>query len=129
MRKPARIVLLAVLLVPSAGCGHSQAAAGASATPMTGEVSVSVVNHFWSDVVLYIRHDGVTERVGMVTAASLKSFVLPLRRFGPDRTCQLGVTQIGGPAQNLTETLVVRANDQITYTLESDLNRSSVMVQ
>ncbi len=65
----------------------------------------------------------------MVTAASPKSFVLPLWRFGPAGTCQLGVTQVGGPEANLTETPVVRANDRISHTLESDLDRSSVMIQ
>ncbi len=116
------------LVLLTAGCGQKQRPGG-DVPPMTGDVSMVIQNHHWNDVILYVIHDGVSERVGTVTAATTKSFILPMRRFGSAGAFRLGVTQIGGQERHLTETLVIRQGDHITYTLESDLDRSSVMIQ
>jgi hypothetical protein len=97
-------------------------------TPMAGEVAIVVQNHNWNEVNVYILHDGVRDRLGTVTAASTQSFVVPLRRFGPSAVFRLVAMQIGSNDTYQTETLLVQAGQQITYTLESDLRRSSVMV-
>lgn len=110
-----------------AGCGQKKPAT-ADVAPAAGEVSMVVQNHHWHDVTLYLVHDGVSDRVGTVTAASTRSFVLPLQRFGSAGTFRLSASQIGGDQRHVTEALVVQRGEHVTYTLESDLERSTVTV-
>jgi hypothetical protein len=114
-----------VLLV--AGCGQQRPANG-DVAPERGEISMVVQNNHWNDITLYLVHEGVSDRVGVVTAASTRSFVLPLRRFGTAGTFRLSAYQIGGDQYHVTELLPVQRDEHVTYTLESDLQRSSVTV-
>src|SRR5256885_4234131 len=50
-----------------------------------GEIALSVTNHNFLDVVIYVLHDGVQTRVGMVTGSSSTVFFLPARCIGQGR--------------------------------------------
>src|SRR2546428_4530334 len=50
-----------------------------------GEIALSVTNHNFLDVVIYVLHDGVQTRVGMVTGSSSTVFFLPARLLGQGR--------------------------------------------
>jgi hypothetical protein len=129
MRTLVRPALGAVgLLLVAGGCAQKKPVTD-DTPPLTGEVSIVVQNHHWNDVILYIVHDGVSDRVATVTATSTRSFVLPLRLFGPSGTFRLAAYQLGGDQRHVSEMLIVQRNEHITYTLESDLDRSSVMIQ
>lgn len=128
MRRNSRIMLAAfglVLLV--AGCGQKRPV-NDDVAPEGGEISMVVQNNHWHDMTLYLVHEGVSDRVGVVTAASTRSFVLPLRRFGTAGTFRLSAYQIGGDQYHVTELLPVQRDEHVTYTLENDLQRSSVTV-
>lgn len=128
MRRNSRIMLGAfglVLLV--AGCGQKRPV-NDDVAPEGGEISMVVQNNHWHDMTLYLVHEGVSDRVGVVTAASTRSFVLPLRRFGTAGTFRLSAYQIGGDQYHVTELLPVQRDEHVTYTLENDLQRSSVTV-
>lgn len=128
MRRNSRIMLGAFgLVLLLAGCGQKRPANGEVA-PEGGEISMVVQNNHWHDITLYLVHEGVSDRVGVVTAASTRSFVLPLRRFGTAGTFRLSAYQIGGDQYHVTELLPVQRGEHVTYTLESDLQRSTVTV-
>ena len=93
-----------------------------------GEIALSVTNHNYLDVVIYVVHDGVQTRVGMVTGSSSAVFFLPARLLGQAREIQLVGDAIGNDSYARTEVLVVQRGQYIEWTLETDLRRSSVGV-
>ena len=97
-------------------------------TPPTAEVALSVTNHHWLDVVIYVIHDGQRTRVGTVTASSVQTFTLPPWMIGQGREIRLVGHPIGGVQVAQTETLTVQPGQYIEWTLENDLRRSSVGV-
>src|SRR2546423_15507660 len=123
---------LAALLLAAPACfvfnrGSKAAASPASDVP-EGEIALSVTNHNYLDVVIYVLHDGVQTRVGTVTGSSSAVFFLPVRLLGQAREVQLYGDAIGNDAFARTERLIVQPGQYIEWTLETDLRRSSVGV-
>ena len=104
---------------------HSSASRPA---PPRGEVALDVTNHNFLDVVVYVVHDGQQTRVGTVTGSSSAVFYLPPHLIGQGREIQLVGHPIGGTNLAQTETIVVQPGQYISWTLETDLRRSSVGV-
>jgi hypothetical protein len=139
-----RCRLLAVLLVaaplgtachsrsPSASSSASPVPASALPVPATDDpdtaVALEIANHNWSDVVIYVLRDGQPSRIGIATAASATSFLLPRRMLGPAGDIRLWGRPIGARDAAFTETVVVQPGQWIEWTLESDLSRSAVGV-
>ena len=124
---------LAVLLVAAPACfifnrENQVAAASPAINVPEGEIALSVTNHNYLDVVIYVLHDGVQTRVGMVTGSSSTVFFLPGRLLGQGREIQLYGDAIGSDAFARTDILVVQRGQYIEWTLETDLRRSSVGV-
>ena len=122
----------AVLLVAGSACflfnrGKSGQRAAAPPPP-EGEVALSVTNHNYLDVVIYVLHDGQQTRVGTVTGSSSQVFYLRARLLGMGREIRLLGHPIGGQDLARTETIVVQPGQYIEWTLETDLRRSSVGV-
>jgi hypothetical protein len=124
---------LAVLVVTGSACflfnrGKPGQAATAPAAPPEGEIALSVANHNYLDVVIYVLHDGQQTRIGTVTGSSSQLFYVPARLLGIGREIRLLGDPIGSPDFARTEMLVVLAGQYIEWTLETDLRRSSVGV-
>ncbi len=120
----------AALLVAGSACfllnrGKSSQQAAA---PAEGEIALSVTNHSFLDVVIYVLHDGQQTRVGTVTGSSSQQFYLRPRLLGMGREIRLLGHPIGGQTTARTETLVDQPAQYIEWTLETDLRRSSVGV-
>jgi hypothetical protein len=125
-------VALAALLLAAPACfvfnrGSKAAAAPAIDVP-EGEIALSVTNHNYLDVVIYVLHDGLHTRVGTVTGSSATVLFLPMRLLGHGREIELYGDAIGNEAYARTDILVVQPGQYIEWTLESDLRRSSVGV-
>src|SRR2546422_2536606 len=125
-----RTAASAALLVAGSACflfnrGKSGRQAAA---PPEGEIALSVTNHNFLDVVIYVLHDGQQTRVGTVTGSSSQVFYLRARLLGTGREMRLLGHPIGGQTVARTETLVVQPGQYIKWTLETDLARSSVGV-
>jgi len=120
------IFTLALALVAASAClrrhGPTQEA------PPAGEVALSVTNHHWLDIVIYVIHDGQRTRIGTVTASSAETFILPARLLGQGREIQLVGHPIGGVQVAQTQVLIVQPGQYIEWTLETNLRRSSVGV-
>src|SRR6266568_7316778 len=123
---------LAALLFTAPACfvfnrGSKPAPSPAVDVP-EGEIALTVTNHNYLDVVVYVVHDGVQTRVGTVTGSSSAVFFLPVRLLGLGREIQLYGDAIGNDAFARTERLIVQPGQYIEWTLETDLRRSSVGV-
>ena len=87
-----------------------------------------VENHHWNDVVVSVLHDGVVDRVGLATAVKTSTFILSSRRLGTAGIIRLRGHAVGAPDYHTTDAFPVQPGQQIQWTLESDLERSSVAV-
>ena len=122
---------LCALLSIGSGCflfGRSKPARESASYVPAGEIALSITNHNYLDIVVYVLHDGQQTRVGMVTGSSSSIFYLPVRLLGQGRELQLLGDPIGSRDYAETEILVVQPGQYIEWTLETDLRRSSVGV-
>jgi hypothetical protein len=130
MRIRLRAARVAALLTTSA-CflfHRSKAESRPAFDVQEGEIALSVTNHNYLDVVIYVLHDGAQTRVGTVTGSSSTVFYLPVRLLGQGREIRLLGDAIGNNAYASTDILVVQQGQYIEWTLETDLRRSSVGV-
>jgi hypothetical protein len=123
---------LAALLLAAPACFVFNRGSKAAPSPVIdapeGEIALTVTNHNYLDVVIYVLHDGLQTRVGTVTGSSSTVFFLPVRLLGLGREIELYGDAIGNDAYARTERLVVQRGQYIEWTLETDLRRSSVGV-
>jgi len=118
-----------LLLLCSMGCARHRADSGEAPPEVaSGQVVLVVENHHWNDVVVYLLHDGVADRLGLATAVRTSTFTILARRLGAGGVIQLRGHPVGAPDSHTTETFTVQSGQQIQWTLESDLSRSSVAV-
>jgi hypothetical protein len=95
---------------------------------VSGPVMLQVENHNWSDVVLFIIHDGRTNRFAQIAAARDGSFEIPSHFLGDQGNIRLGLHRVGGRDDYRTEVVSVRTGDTIRLTIEGKLEHSSIGV-
>jgi hypothetical protein len=100
----------------------------AAEVPENASFTIKVVNNNRLDMVLYIVHDSHRERLGNATASTTSNFEFRLRRLGAGREFRLQADPIGSSTPVRTETFMARDAMIVTWTLETDLKRSSVTV-
>lgn len=91
-------------------------------------VPLQVENHHWSDVTIYVERDGQMQRIGTATATSNSVINFPARLLAPGGLFRLIADPVGSRGVLRTELLSVHPGQTITWTLESQLVRSSVAV-
>ena len=109
-----------------AACRHRRAASGEVAEET--EWSLTVKNHHWLDVTIYVMYDSQRQRVGTVTATQVQTFILPAYLIAPGRVVRLEANPIGATRNVTTESLSIRGGQHVEWTLETALDRSSVSV-
>lgn len=125
------IAIFAAVLV--AGCKPHRAAepptpAGDQPVVIEEDLVLQVSNNNWSDVVLYMVHDGRRMRFTVVTAAHSAEFAIPPRWINANGTVQFVAHRIGGTDEYISPAVSVRLGRTVTLSLESNLVRSSVGV-
>jgi hypothetical protein len=121
---PVRLAALGALLSAVSGCGLFSSR---DPSPARSEVSVEVENHNWSDITVYLMAGGLPQRLGMVAALRTASFVFPSQRLNTGSGVRLRALPVAGQAYT-TETILVQPGQAIFWTLESDLDASSLTV-
>ncbi len=91
------------------------------------EVAVEVENHNWSDITVYLMAGGLPQRLGMVTGLSSASFVFSSQLLNTGSGVRLRALPVAGRAFT-SEMILVQPGQGITWTLENDLDTSSVTV-
>jgi hypothetical protein len=125
MALPRAALTLAFLALATAGCWRHRARAYGAAP---AEWSLTIENHHWLDVEVSVLHGGQSTRVGLVTAASSQTFVLPTYLLGPGGDIQLAATPIGGGRGVATQLITIGGGQSVEWTLERSLNTSSLAV-
>jgi hypothetical protein len=104
--------------------GHS---APAPAQPIERPVLVSVENHNWSDMTVYLVAGGFAQRLGMVWALGEATFDFSSHRLDTSRGVRLRVLPVAGQPFT-SETILVLPGQAIFWTLENNLETSSFRV-
>src|SRR5882672_6987750 len=112
---------LAALLLVAPACfvfnrGSKAAASPANDVP-EGEIALTVTNHNYLDVVVYVLHDGLQTRIGTVTGSSSALLFLRERLLGMGHELQLYGRAIGSDAFARTQTLIIQPGQYIDWTL------------
>lgn len=92
------------------------------------DATLEVDNHNWSDVLLYIVHDGSTTRFAEVTATKSASIPIPYYLVGADGIVSFVAHRIGGYDDYYSPSVSLRTGQTIALTLEGTLAMSSIGV-
>ncbi len=106
------------------GCGSFSSR---NPSPARSEVSVEVENHNWSDITIYLMAGGLPQRLGMVTSLRTAILAFPSHRLNTGGGVRLRALPVAGESYT-TETILVLPGQTITWTLENDLDHSSLTV-
>lgn len=99
------------------------------ATAYVGDdLTLEVANNNWSDVIIYLIHDGRRNRLSLVTAARTTSVAIPARYVSSNGSVQIVAHRIGGNDEYVSPVVSVKMGHTVALTLESNLNRSTVGV-
>ena len=121
-------VLLSVLLSAGPGCGFlSHRNPAPTSSLFRADVSVEVENHNWSDITIYLMTAGLPHRLGMVTALSNATFAFPSHRLNTSSSVRLRALPVAGRPFT-SEAILVQPGQAIMWTLETDLDTSSLSV-
>jgi hypothetical protein len=135
MRKLVGSLGAAICLMSAIACSHPRPAAvptpaaDSTETAAAGESLVlEIENHNWSDVVVYVAHDGLVTRLTLVTANTNTSLIIPPHLVGSLGVVRLSVRRIGGTDSYASEPISVRTGSTVRLTVESRVATSSVAV-
>ena len=115
-------------LFAAPSCGLlSSGNSGSTNSPARTEIAVEVDNHNWSDITIYLMTGGLPQRLGMVTALSNATFAFPSHRLNPGSGVRLRALPVAGRSFT-SEPILVQPGQAIFWTLENDLDTSSLSV-
>ncbi|HXO86037.1 MAG TPA: hypothetical protein VN803_10995 [Gemmatimonadales bacterium] len=108
------------------GCSHRHAES-AGTTPDEGW-TLTIINHHWLDVSVYIMSDGRRSHIGTVSATQTANYDMPARLIGPGRMITLEANPIGATRAVRSDALSIQGGQRVEWTLETGLERSTVAV-
>lgn len=114
-----------------AGDGVAPGAATESGSRFQDDVPLRIENRFYGDVALTIERGGLRTRLATITGSTTRDLTIPKRHFDgvtPVRLIAEGIGA-GSGAQRVsttTGTLLVQPGQRIVWTLETQMERSSV---
>jgi hypothetical protein len=109
-------------------CSHRSPGEGEAAPAVDQGWTLTIINHHWLDVSVYVMTDGQRTHVGLVTATRTESFEMPARTITGGRLITLVADPVGGPRSVQSERLAVQGGQNVKWTLEHGLERSTVAV-
>jgi hypothetical protein len=120
--------LCALLLLVSA-CGlFFGSHRGESNDTSNSEVAVEVESHHWNDVVIYLMNGNQSRRLGMVAGVSTNHFFFPYRQLSTGGKIRLRAYPVGGRGSVTSDDVQLQPGQGVKWTLESDLQRSSLAI-
>ncbi len=130
MRKSRILISALVGFYALLGCARAKPVepATTASVEFTQPVKLDVTNHNWLDVTVYVVYGSQRTRLLTVTATQGATAIVPLHALRPSGEIRLLAHAVGDPSPFLSEPIVARSGMTITWTLESDLKRSSLAV-
>ena len=128
--KGSTLVVFTLLTIGAhASCsGHHRPPDAEPDTVADSIATLTVENHGTLDCDIFILHNGARDRVGTVTATHTESFSLPGRTFSYTAGVQLQAHAVGRRDTFTSERFTVHGGNTVVWTLETNLERSSLGV-
>jgi hypothetical protein len=125
-------VLFAIIgIVACTGC-FGKARNGPAGSVGYDDVVLSIDNRNWSDVTVWVVHDGTRSRLGRVSSAAKSVLRIPTHFIGQNGAIRLvAEPQFSRSSADIpvsTEPLVVKTGARVVWTLAPDLRHSSVQI-
>lgn len=124
MHARARLVVIAASAAVCAACLSHHSSDSTIDSPAT----LYVDNHNYQDVDIQVLHRGLKSHLGNVNASAATTIVLPKSLLSDLGEVQLIAHAIGTPYTITTAVIVLKPGTEVRWTLETDLNRSSISV-
>jgi hypothetical protein len=96
--------------------------------PSDSDVAVRIENHGWSDLVILLSHQGVSERLGMASAAKSTNFFIPWSKLAAGGSVRLQADPADGSRGISSEALLLQPGKVVVWTLERELGQSRIAV-
>lgn len=122
-----RLFSVCGMLISTGACGLFTRDPAPPPALLVAEVSVEVENRNWSDITIYLMTGGLPQRLGMVTALGNASFAFPSQRLYTGGSVRLRALPVAGRPFT-SEAILVQPGQAIMWTLENDLDISSLSV-
>ncbi|HSU13823.1 hypothetical protein [Longimicrobium sp.] len=114
---------------PSATTSAHASSVSASARSQAPTATLHVENYNWMDVVVYAVQGTSRMRLGQVTSMSSADFRIPSRFLaGAADNLRLLVDPIGSTEGYMTDGIVVRGGERVSFNVQNALQFSSLMV-
>jgi hypothetical protein len=100
-----------------------------SPSPVADGFELTLNNHHWLDINVFVQHDGEASRVTTVTASSSQSLILPLWLLGESKIVRIIAEPVGEGGSYTTDQLRVDPGQSVEVNVESVLSKSNYSVQ
>lgn len=120
-----RLIVIAVIAAASSACFHHHAPNESAAS---GPATLQVDNHNWQNVDIQVVHRGIQSHLGSVNASAVTEIVFPKYLLSDLGEVQLIAHAVGTPYTIRTQVIVLKPGTEVRWTLETDLNRSTIAV-
>jgi hypothetical protein len=101
----------------------------AGPSPMGDGFELTLNNHHWLDVNIFVQHDGEASRVTTVTASSSQSLILPGWLLGDSKLVRIIAEPVGAQDSYVTDLLRVDPGQSVELNVESTLATSNYSIQ
>jgi hypothetical protein len=124
------VTAMTAVIVSSCASGRSEQRLEAdSGVAVATAVSLTLENHNWADVVIFVEIAGHRQRLGLAKAASTTALRVPAHWINSARPIMLVAHRVGSPNEFRSEAFIVLPEQSVTWTLETDLSSSSLMLR
>lgn len=113
---------------PSASAARHTAVAHGSSSTSSAAAVLHVENYNWMDVVVYAVQGTSRIRLGQVTTMGSADFRIPERFLSSSDNVRLLVDPIGSTEGYMTDAIVVRDGQRVSFSVQNALQFSSVQV-
>lgn len=122
MRMP--LIMIAVVAVASTACSHH----APNESVASGPATLHVDNRNWQNVDIQVLHRGIQSHLGSVNASAETEIVFPKFLLSDLGEVQLIAHAIGTPYTIRTQVIVLKPGTEVRWTLETNLDRSTIAV-
>ncbi|HEX6809499.1 MAG TPA: hypothetical protein VF118_16045 [Gemmatimonadaceae bacterium] len=122
MRMP--LIMIAVVAVASTACSHH----APNESVASGPAILHVDNRNWQNVDIQVLHRGIQSHLGSVNASAETEIVFPKFLLSDLGEVQLIAHAIGTPYTIRTQVIVLKPGTEVRWTLETNLDRSTIAV-
>lgn len=125
---------LVVLVLAGSACGAFSRQPGtpdpvAMDEERDEEISVRVRNNAWNAIHVYVVMGGQWESLGMVSSQTSSDYTIPRGMMGGRDEIRLVADPIGSNRGYFSDPILVEPGDLVEWTLQNNLNLSSVFVR